>query len=370
MSTPGLRVFAVEDTTAQITWRALPPGAVTLHSGAVHTTVVADGGPGAAVIDGLAPDTRYTLEVRASGGDAGTVRFRTLPASAGPELSRFATISDIHVGDTGFGLVRKLGAPHLREGFPLVCARAAIAEAVAWGAQVLVVKGDLTRSARTVEFEQAAALLRDCPIPVIGVLGNHDVIRKGVDGAALLAAAGLDIGLSVVVTDLPGIRIALLPTAEQGYRGPRLDRAHLDAVAAAAAAQGDGPAWVGIHHYFQPLPFPLTYPSGLPSRLAREVLDTLADANPRTLVSTGHSHRCRLHHRGLTVSEVGATKDYPGVWAGYAVHAGGIRQVVRRIAAPDAIGWNEQTRRAVGGLWQIYSPGTRAQRCFIHRWPG
>ena len=50
---------------------------------------------------------------------------------------------------------------------------------------------------------------------------------------------------------------------------------------------------------------------------------------------------------------------FPGTWAGYAVHEGGIRQVVRRVAAPDAIAWTDRTRHGLGGMWGLIAPGRR-----------
>ena len=71
----------------------------------------------------------------------------------------------------------------------------------------------------------------------------------------------------------------------------------------------------------------------------------------------------------MIVTEVGSPKDYPGTWGGYVVHEGGIRQVVRRIAEPDVIAWTEYTRRAVGGVWGLWSPGSLSDRCWSHTWP-
>ncbi len=89
------------------------------------------------------------------------------------------------------------------------------------------------------------------------------------------------------------------------------------------------------------------------------LVDELAAANPATLIVAGHTHRNRRYPvRGLTVSEVGSTKDYPGVWAGYSIYEGGIRQVVYRVAEPAAIAWTELTRRALGGIWGLVEPGT------------
>lgn len=368
----GLWLFAVEADGAQLTWADLPAGLVTAtaRSGA-HTspvTVEHHGGPGSVLLRGLTPATDHEVTVACDGKRVGTLRLRTLDALPGDELTRFATISDIHIGDTGFGIVIKQRAPELAEGFPTVCARAALAEAVAWGAQAIVVKGDLTRSTRTAELEQAADLLAEVPVPVIGVLGNHDVVRKGVDATAVLARRDIAIGGGSRVLDLPGVRLGVLPTAHEAHKGPRIDDRDLAELTAAISVV-DRPAWIGLHHYLQPLALPLTYPPGLPRSAASQLLRAVRTANPRSFISTGHSHRCRRHHRmGITYTEVGAPKDFPGVWAGYRIHEAGLQQTVFRVADPRALAWNDRTRRAAGHVWGWYSPGTLAQRCFTHRW--
>jgi hypothetical protein len=87
------------------------------------------------------------------------------------------------------------------------------------------------------------------------------------------------------------------------------------------------------------------------------------------MVTSGHTHRHRRWSRaGVTVTQVGATKDYPGVWAGYVVHEGAIRQIVRRTARPDVIGWTDHTRIAAYGAWEHAAPGRLAARCFDLRW--
>ena len=110
-------------------------------------------------------------------------------------------------------------------------------------------------------------------------------------------------------------------------------------------------------------------PVGVPPAEARQFLDALAAANPHTLVSSGHTHRHRRRHHGpVTITEVGSTKDFPGTWAGYDVHEGGIVQTVRRIADPSAIRWTDHTRRAAAGLWSRWAPGRLGDRCFTRTW--
>jgi hypothetical protein len=50
------------------------------------------------------------------------------------------------------------------------------------------------------------------------------------------------------------------------------------------------------------------------------------------------------------------------------VYEGGVRQVIRRTAAPPVLAWTERTRMAVGGAWGLWTPGDLAQRCFTHQW--
>jgi hypothetical protein len=136
-----------------------------------------------------------------------------------------------------------------------------------------------------------------------------------------------------------------------------------------AVGDADGPAMILTHHPPMPLAVPWFWPPGVPSPEANRFLDRVAHANPRVWLTAGHTHRHRRHQRGtIVITEVGSTHDYPGTWAGYVVHEGGVRQVVRRVAAPDAIVWTEATRRTVGGAWGRWSPGRISDRSFSHTW--
>ena len=149
----------------------------------------------------------------------------------------------------------------------------------------------------------------------------------------------------------------------------RIDDAQRAGLVAEVAA-GGRPAMVALHHPLDRWPVPTHYPPGIPQAQGDRLVAELARANPATLVTAGHTHRNRRRRRGpLTLSEVGSTKDYPGQWAGYAVHEGGIRQVVRRIADPSVMAWTESTRRALGGVWGWWSPGRLSDRCWSLTWP-
>jgi 3',5'-cyclic-AMP phosphodiesterase len=324
--------------------------------------------PAALVVEGLPPDTE--LDIVVGGRRAGSVR--TLPAPPGPELFRFATIGDLHMGEgRTFGVlptVRDHGGP---DDAPVPrCVRAAIGELRAWGAELLVVKGDLTHHAAIDEFEQAAEVMGEAGIPAVATIGNHDVRGDFDDGRPVMAAAGVELVVDgIAVRDVPGLRIVVVDATTPG-RHPGSFRRVGPAVLEAAASAG-GPVVVALHHQLQRWPVPTHWPPGVLGPDSGRFLRALAEANPAALISSGHTHRHRTRTVGSTLlTEVGSPKDYPGTWAGYAVHEGGIRQVVRRVAAPDAIRWTESTKRALFGIWGRWSPGTLGDRCFTHVWPG
>ena len=363
-------VFAVEDTEAQVCWAGLPEGSE-IQAGDATVTVGRD--VGAASLEGLEPDASLDLTLLTPGASRVHVEgFRTLPSPPGALLCRFATVNDLHVGERRFGLLRTIRKPSasLSDTYPVLCAAAAVDEALAWGAEAVLVKGDLTYLGKKEQWDEVGRLLADVAVDVKAVLGNHDVVRRAVDGRAVLAGHGIVIPEGPFAHDLPGIRLVLGHSAVPRRSGGRVTRAQRHRIAALLEARR-GPAFLGLHHYPQHYRLPTIYPPGIPGNQARALLDAVAATNPATLVSTGHSHRNRRHSYGpLVITEIGAPMHYPGTWAGYAVHEGGIRQVVRRVAAPRAIEWTERTRRALLGFWGWWASGSRGDRCFTHAWPG
>ena len=352
-------IFAVEDTSAQVCWRGLRPGA-TISLGDASVEVQAEG-PGAATLEGLPPATHLELFVRPAGTAQGrrADAVRTLSPPPGELLCRFATVNDLHLGERSVGLARRLrDRPGTGlEPYPLLCARAALTEAVAWGAEAIVAKGDLTYHGRPQQWSDLGRLLAGIPVSVSAVLGNHDVGIRAVDGRPVLAASGIVVPYDPFSVDLPGLRVVLAHTAvAHKHHGAVVGRQR-DQIADLVAA-APGPVFLAMHHYVQRFKVPMAYPPGIPGDQSRALLDTVLAANPATMLSAGHSHRNRRRRYGpLVITEVGATMHYPGTWAGYAVHEGGIRQVVRRVAAPDAIAWTDRTRRILFGLWGAIAPG-------------
>ena len=209
----------------------------------------------------------------------------------------------------------------------------------------------------------AAELLEGVDIPVLITAGNHDVwgtrdVLPDV-GAASIGRAVHD----VEILDLPGVRIVLADTSIPGHGSGDLARLNDQLVQAVDTPE---PILLCLHHHIQRAPMPWFWPPGIPRANATPVLERLTNVNPSIMATSGHSHRNRVHgllDGRLTFTEVSASSDYPGVWAGYEIGNGLLRQTVRRIAAPDALAWTESTRKAIGGVWGRWSQGRLEERC-------
>jgi 3',5'-cyclic-AMP phosphodiesterase len=358
-----IEVFAVEPAAAQLIGRGLAPGQ---HAIELDGRTLSIAGPvGALEVTGLTPGTTY--DVRLDGRLATTLT--TLAEPPGRLVGRLATLSDLHVGERGFGHWPRLHHDGTGpDGHPMLCATAALDEAVRWGAERIVVKGDLSHNCVRREYDLLAPLLQRCPVPLVLIPGNHDGGNHHVDDPAdCLAAHGLKLHTDVAVIDLPSLRLvavnSVVPRRDWGRvlgRWPRIEAALRDA---------PGGCLLTTHHQLMTTPVPTYLPPGIVFPHANRFAAKVAAANPSTLITSGHSHRHRRHQRGpVVITEVGSVKDHPGTWAGYLVYEGGIVQVVRRVAAPAAIAWTERTATSVFGIWGRWSPGRLRDRSFTHSW--
>ncbi|MDH3682188.1 MAG: metallophosphoesterase, partial [Acidimicrobiia bacterium] len=366
----ALQVWAAEDTSVQLTWGTLPAGRVAIEAGGRRIAVEHPGGPGSIELGELEPATRYRIDVRFPGGHD-RLAATTLAPPPGRALSRIATISDLHLGSTNWGASKLMTD---RSGddvpFPTRCARAAITEAIEWGAELLVVKGDAAHHQDPDHFHEVGRLLDAFDeLPVLLIPGNHEVDgRCDIPVPAKVGERGIPYVRGAACEDLMGLRVIVADTTVPGLGTGSLDRVGADVVDLAAVSPG--PYLLGIHHQLQPGRLPTHYPLGIAGPASTDFLDELAMANDRGLVTSGHTHRNRTRRHGpLVLTEVASVRDWPGVWAGYAVHEGGIRQVIRRAAAPEAMAWHEYSRRALLGGWGRWAIGSLEQRCFTHPWP-
>jgi 3',5'-cyclic-AMP phosphodiesterase len=368
-----LAVFAVEDTTAQITWSALGPGTARFRGAGPDVTLEVGEGPGAVVLEGLAPGRRHEVSVTVDQRPVGRpLRFRTLTPPPGPELCRVATVSDLHIGIRTFGFLATIvERPWPEVMHPVRCATAAIAEAAAWGAGLLIVKGDVTQDGTRAQWADAGRILRAAPMPTVLLPGNHDRgPKRTVEPWVAAPAVGLRMVRGVEAFDHEGLRVVLADSTRPAEHGGRTNHLLAD-LADGLAVNGGGPtgALLALHHQLQRTPWPEGWPPGVPPWQALPLLQMVLRVRRATFITTGHTHRHRRHRHGpLTITQVGSTKDFPGVWAGYAVHEGGIRQVVRRVSAADCMGWTEHTREAVAGAWPVIGAGRRSDRCLAVTW--
>lgn len=376
---PAVWVFSVDHDAVQLTWRKLGPQPLRLRvledDVDIDIEVEVAGDVGATTLTGLPAGRLLRIEATSAALGAPVVlAARTLGALPGQELCRLATVSDLHLGTTVFGHRGTIADPfdHL-DPHPVRCARAALGEAVAWGAQHVVAKGDLTHGATPAEWRAYAELTRQLGIPVDALPGNHDHgperYRGHLQPHQAAAAFGLSIATPLTVRDLPGLRLILVDSTQAGRHGGTLGPVQRDILDAAAEADPAGGVLVALHHQLQPNVAPEGWPPGIGHAESVTFLEALGAAHPHALVTSGHTHRNRRWGRsGVVVTQVGSTKDYPGVWAGYVVHEGGIRQIVRRTEHLDAISWTDHSRIAAFGLWEHAAPGRLDARCFNVAW--
>ncbi len=369
---PTIEVFAVEDTAVQLTWRGLAGGELHLSVDGTDISVILEvpAGPGVALLDGLPPGREVTI--RASGATLGSVALsaRTLDRLPGEELTRLATVNDLHLGAQSFGhqgTIRETPVPAVLH--PERCAAAAFADVAAWGADRLVVKGDITNKGQVEQWRSYATLVDAAPFPVDALPGNHDRAyweqRPGLLPDQATAVFGLSMALPVMIKDLPGLRLVLIDSTTAGRNRGHVASFTAEVVAAVRDADQAGSVLIALHHQVQPRRVAEGWPFGVPFAEGRDLLEQLGSVHPRVLVTSGHTHRHRRwDHAGVTATQVGSTKDFPGVWGGYVVHEGGIRQLVRRVSDPSCLTWTDQTRRAALGAWRWVAPGRLSSRCF------
>jgi len=311
---------------------------------------------------GLTPDTDHEID---------GFTFRTLP-EPGERLCTFATVNDVHFGETICGLVE--GHPEVGPVFsaapgdppyPETMNHAAIAEITALDPVAVVVKGDLTSHGTMEEYEAFLAAYE-------GAFGDRlTVVRGNHESYHELAVADEP----VQEVELPGVRLVVLDTSlprapHGGVSAEQLER--LDAI----GADSDRPVVVlGHHHPWNPASAerPARYFGILPDD-AERLVEVVARRPTIVGYFAGHTHRNRVRRFPATDAvpwvEVACVKDYPGAWAEYRVHEGGILQIVHRISTPEALRWTEQTRQMFHGLYAQYAFGSLADRCFVFGRPG
>ena len=354
-----IEVFGVTSCSVQVIWRR-QSGSSTIEIGGQSTTVSGPAAVGAWQASGLEPDA--AVDITVDGRVITTVR--TFP-TLGTVTAKVATISDLHLGEESFAFLPRSQVP--TRDHADICLQAALQEIVAWQPDLLIVKGDIAHRPSPTVYERFAEAIAETGLQTVILSGNHDGgNHHGVSMVDALERVGLELTRNMAVVDLPNLRVIGANSMIVGAGAGGMT-AHHDVLHAAASASGG--VLVATHHQFMKHNVPVYWPPGIPARHGHRFLDSLAEAHPHTVVTSGHTHRNRVRRHGpLVLSEVGSTKDFPGAWAGYTAGAEGIVQSVRRISSPAALCWTESTRSAVLGVWGRWSAGALTDRSFFHRW--
>jgi 3',5'-cyclic-AMP phosphodiesterase len=363
-------LMTVGTDEAVVTFRTDDGASVTTQVG--DTTVTTTGPYHSAGVTGLEPGTEYTLAVDgASPGAWLPSNFTTLERPPGRRLATIATANDVHFGEVECGRLGDLGEEELgpimrsepgEPPYPEVMNRAVIEEMLALDPDAVIVKGDLTDAGREHEFEAFLDAYGALGERMQWVRGNHEV-KTDPHFAA---------GYAPYPVHLDGVTLAVVDTVIPGT-----DRGELSASQVAwlddLAASATKPVLVFGHHHLWNLD--ADHRSGTYFGINPDDSEALAAvvARRENIVgySAGHTHRNRVRRfaaaRDVPFVEIACTKDYPGGWAEYQVYEGGYTQVVRRLAAPEAMAWSEKTRHMFDGLYRDSALGPLADRCFTVR---
>lgn len=265
-------------------------------------------------------------------------------ATPGEVSFRFAILGDMHIGSDKAAETTS----------------AAIADINIAGAELVVQLGDITDQGNRNQFEEASQLLESVEMPLITMLGNHDVFSREEQRLVGREYYSPSFGREPdgVILEHKGFRFAVLDSVEHGaspfapfnmvtgsfVEGPggAVVRGSLTSpqheILASVAEPGTAPTFVFLHH--PPQPF-----TGFPP-----VLFGLRDEDSGRLHATvdsgnvwgvfaGHTHRnARTRTYGsVPVHEVAIPRDFPFGYALVDVTKTGYRYTFHQISDEDLL---------------------------------
>lgn len=364
-------VATVGPSTVTVTFVTDPGAEVTTQVGDRES--VTSGPHHVVSVTGLEPGTEYSIAIEglARVTDELPATVQTLDQPSGEPLAIFATVNDVHFGETVCGMIHNIPEEELgpwaraepgEDPYPVTMNRAAVAEIEALAPDAVIAKGDLTCVGSDEEYQAFLDTYGSFGASLHHVRGNHDAMQD-----PTLALEGAPYAI-----DLNGVTLAVIDTVRPGEAGGQITRDQL-AWLDATAAETSGPLFVFGHHQIWDLRAPerSTNYFGIDPDSSEAFAAVVGGRENIVGYFAGHTHRNRIRRfeetRAVPFVEIGAVKEYMGVWAEYRVYAGGYTQVVHRLASPEAQSWSERTRFLYGGLYPDYSRGRLDHRCYGYR---
>jgi len=312
--------MSVTPRAAVVTFTTAANASITTRVGARAVTTT--GRYHVAEVDGLEPDHDYDLVVEGAAADEWLPpRVRTLVEPAGRLVSTFATVNDVHFGETRCGVTGDpatdaigpiLSSDPGSPPYPDVMGKAAVAEIARLDPQAVLVKGDLTDRGLAEQYDAFLATYGALGSRMHHVRGNHDA----------MADPHMVRERAPYVVELDGAMLAMLDTTGPGGTGGVLSSAQtdwLDELAASATK----PVFVFAHHpvwdFETNRPVDPDYVIDRAGSIA--LLDVIRRRERIVGFFAGHTHtnRVRRYERARRVPcvEVACGKDYPGAWSEY-----------------------------------------------------
>ena len=335
---------------------------------------VASSGPHHVVtFDGLASSTDFALQIEGhpETTDQLPASIRTLIRPSGTRLATVATVNDVHFGETVCGMIHTIPEAELgpwvraepgEDPYPITMNRAAVGEIADLGPDAVVAKGDLTCVGSEEEYQLFLDTYARFGSSLHHVRGNHDAM---IDPTMALEGAPYTVVIS-------GVTLAVIDTVRPRDAGGQITRDQL-AWLEATARESSGPVFVFGHHQIWDLRAPerSTDYFGVDPDSSDAFAAVVRRHENIVGYFAGHTHRHRIRRfaeaRQVPFVEIGAVKEYMGVWAEYEVYEGGYTQVIHRVSSPAALSWSERTRNLYGGIYPEYSRGRLDHRCFTYR---
>lgn len=154
---------------------------------------------------------------------------------------------------------------------------------------LLVLSGDITDRGDAESFAKTAALLANCPVPILPMVGNHDS-REGLLGAFPQVVPAEGGFLHYVVEAGLGLRIICLDTLEDGRHGGAFCEARAGWLAARLAEAPDRPTLIFMHH--PPVVAGIDWMDPAPEEPWIQRLSSVLEGQRQVLaIHCGHLHR-------------------------------------------------------------------------------